>query len=55
MNVNGVTEKVADSRNVGFAVEPDILDVQPKELRKGGLIDINEENSCDKKKMSLKK
>lgn len=36
MNVSGVTEKVADSRNVDFAVEPDVLDVQPKELSKGG-------------------
>lgn len=37
------------------AADPDLLDVRPEELSEGGFIDINEENSGDKKTMSLRK
>lgn len=31
-------KKIANSRNSDFAFEPDILDLQPKELSKGGCL-----------------
>ena len=40
---------------VARAADPDLLDVRPEELSEGGFIDINEENSGDKKTMSLRK
>lgn len=52
-NVHGVRGEMADGGNLGSATVGDTLNVQLEEFREGQLMDVNEENGCDKEEAGV--